>query len=186
MKTVEFKTPKVLLLIVVTAFLTVLSACTPPCDDCKPSRTLHVPESFTAGAEGGTFQTLKGNVTLIIPESALAENVKFTIKEGPVDYSDEFVIKSIEVNPTHTLFREPVGISLKYNGQLSCGIDPCSAKSLVLYKFKNDMAFDKRIPSDMVWINKCQLNVMDQCLETEILSGGVFAIGEESLSKTNN
>jgi hypothetical protein len=183
MKTAEIKTLKISLPVWITTILIMLTGCPTPCDDCPNHMHPYNPESYVVGPEGGTFQALDGNVRLIIPESALDEELEFTIKEGPEDYYKEFVIKSIEINPRSAIFNKPVGLSLKYSGELSCGLDPCSADCLVLYKFKNDAEFDKRNPTDMLWIKKCNVNPGDECLETEIYSGGVFAIGEESLGK---
>jgi hypothetical protein len=140
-------------------------------------------ESFILGPDGGTITALNKNVMLNIPESALDEQVVIVVTEGPTDYDGDFVLKSIEISPKTVIFNSPVALRLKYNGQLNCGQDPCRAKCLVTYLFKNDKDFDIRNYSDMIWINKCHLNRMDCCIETEIQSGGIFAIGEESLGQ---
>ncbi len=36
----------------------------------------------------------------------------------------------------------------------------------------------------MVWVNRCYVNYMDNSIETKILYGGIFTIGEESLDQT--
>jgi hypothetical protein len=140
-------------------------------------------ESFIVGPDGGTFKALNNNVILNIPKLALDEQVKVVVLEGPIDYDGDFVIKSIEISPKTVVFNSPVSLGLKYNGQLNCGQDPCDARSLVIYHFKNDRVFDKRNYSDMIWTSNCHLNRMDCCIEAEIQSGGIFAVGEESLGQ---
>lgn len=183
MKTTEIKIPKISLLILLPAILVMLPACPPNCDDCGAIHTTTPIQSFTVGPEGGTFKVLDGNISLNIPKSALDEQVKIVVLEGPIDYDGDFVIKSIEISPKTVIFNLPVALRLKYNGQLNCGQDPCSAKCLVVYHFKNDKDFDIRNYSDMIWTSKCHLNRMDCCIETEIHSGGIYAIGEESLGQ---
>ena len=81
-------------------------------------------------------------------------------------------------------FKIPASLRLKYDGQLSIGIDPLNTENLAIYHFRNEAAFDKRSPSDMIWINKCYVNPGYERIETEIHSSGVYAIGEESLDQT--
>ena len=143
-------------------------------------------ESFFAGPEGGAFTALKGIIDLEIPKDALNAQVKIRINIGPEDYDNDFIVKSIEIYPKSLTFNVPARLRLNYNGILSNGKDPCNAKCLAIYHFKNEAAFDKRKATNMIWINKCYLNIMDECLETEIHSGGVYAIGEESLDLTEH
>ena len=160
----------------------VITACEP--EPVLPNTTRTIEESFTAGSEGGVFTALKGNVTLEIPKDALNAQVKIRIKIGPEDYDNDFIIRSIIIYPKSVTFKIPARLHLKYGGQLSIGIDPLNAENLAIYHFENEVAFDKRYSSDMIWINKCNVNTGDQRIETEIHSGGVYAIGEESLDQT--
>ena len=155
------------------------------CPKCAPDNPgISKPaDSFIINSQGGIFQAINGNVTLYVPESALDEEVNLVVKEGPIDYEGDFVVRSIEINPKSVFFKLPVELSLKYNGQLNCGKDPCNAKCLAIYHFKNDKDFDVRNQADMLWISKCCVNRMDCCIETKIQSGGIFAIGEESLGQ---
>ena len=182
MKIKKKYSPKNMLVIriLAAAFTVLLISCDDPLDVKGPIE--HI-EKFPIGPEGGTISALSGNITLTIPNGALNEQVLLTFKEGPIDFENEFVIKSIEVSPSTTFFKIPASISLKYNGQLSCGLDPCNSKCLVLYHFRNEMAFDKRNPSDMLWVGKCCIDRMNCCIDTEIRSGGIFAIGEDSLGQ---
>ena len=162
-----------------------ITACEPE-QDVDPVTISTIEESFTAGPEGGSFTALNGIVDLEIPRNALNAEVKIRIKIGPEDYDNDFIVRSIVIYPKSLTFEIPGRLRLKYDGKLSNGKDPCDAKCLAIYHFENEAAFDKRNPSDMIWKNKCCVNLMDQCIETEINSGGIFAIGEESLDQTDH
>ena len=149
----------------------------------QPSKSHVKSETFLIGPEGGTIKALNSNVTLNIPKLALDKKVTLVIKKGPIDYYGDFVINSIEISPKTVFFKTPVGLKLKYNGQLSCGNDPCTAKSLVIYHFSDEVLYDKRNPKDLLWTSKCCLNQINCCIEAEIQSGGIFAVGEESLGQ---
>jgi hypothetical protein len=185
---------KLLSLLIASCLILIFPACDDPTTEILNFNSFNPtkPEvSFVAGPEGGTFHAINRNVTMIIPQGSIDEQVKFLIKEGPVDNDGDFVIKSIEISPKSVFFKIPVTLSLKYNGRLSCGSNPCNAKCLIIYQFRNEAAFEKRNfgernLSNFEWTEKCTLNRNDCCIETEIISGGVFAIGEESLAKTNN
>ena len=166
-----------------TLLLLIFNACE-PVEDIIPNTTRTIEESFIAGPEGGSFTALKGIVSLEIPKDALNAEVKIRIKIGPEDHDNDFIIKSVILYPKSVNFKVPARLRLKYDGQLSIGLDPCTAKCLAIYHFENEAAFDKRNPSDMIWMNKCYVNTSDQRIDTEINSGGIFAIGEESLDQT--
>lgn len=171
--------------LLITMILFVLPACVNTFE-IEPD-THSVPNiSFTAGPDGGYFNALDGNVELYFPPTVLTEKVRFSIEEGSDDEEGDFVIKSILVDPLIQEFKEPVSIKLRYDGCLANGQDPCKAKSLALYYFKDDKAFDARRPEDMIWIEKCYLNTMDQSIETNIHRGGVYAIGEASMDTTKD
>ncbi len=165
--------------------LLIFTACEPG-PDIIPNTTRTMEESFAVGPEGGAFTALKGNVTLEIPKGALDDQVKIRIKIGPEDYDNDFIIRSIEIYPKSLIFKISASMHLKYDRQLSIGMDPLKAESLVIYHFKDERTFDKRYPSDMIWINKCYVDAGDQCIDAEIHSGGIFAIGEESLDRTDH
>jgi hypothetical protein len=172
-------------LFIALAFIS-LSACQEG-NDIEPIASRGpLPASFTAGPEGGSFKALDGNVQLFIPENALTKNIAFHIEEGSEDEEGDFVIQSILIEPKYLEFNAPIGISLRYDGCLCNGKDPCKAKCLALYYFEDDKAFDARRPKDMVWIEKCCLNTMDRCIETKIRRGGVYAIGEASMDQTDH
>lgn len=169
----------------VMLLFTIVSGCDYPqwIDDSPvPQQNIQSPKSFIVGPEGGLFTALNGNVQIEIAKGTLTIPERFTIKVVE-DYEGDFVIKGIEIKPRAIAFNIPARLRLRYDRQLSHGMDPVSAKSLVIYHFRNEADFDNRRPSDMIWINKCFVNGMDRCIETEIHSGGIFAIGEESLSR---
>lgn len=168
--------------LVASMLIIITTACEPPeVGPGNPAREY----SYSIGPDGGIINALSGNVLLEIPAGTLDSQVIFSVKEGMEDYDGDFVMKSIEIRPRDVVFKHPVILKLKYNGQLSNGMDPSSAISLVIYHFENEAAYDKRNPNDMIWINKCYV-AGDHCIETKIYSGGVFAIGEESLGQPAN
>jgi len=152
--------------------------------DIIPITKHTVVESFIGGPEGGSFSAINGSVLLQIPQNALKAQIKMRIEIGPEDYDNDFIIKSIVIYPKSVVFKFPVSLRLKYDGKLSNGSNLYDATSLAIYHFKNEAAFDKRKSSDMIWINKCFVNQIDYSIETEINSGGIFAIGEASLDQT--
>jgi len=184
----KVKSKFIMSLIVFLALLLIISAaCEDPIDVRIDDGKTHWPEaSFIAGPEGGYFKALDGNVELFFPENAITEKVDFYIEEGSEDEEGDFVIQSILIEPLYLEFMKPVSIVLRYDGCLANGKDPCKAQCLALYHFENDKAFDARHPQDLVWIEKCGLNVMDRCIETKIHGGGVYAIGEASMDPTKH
>ena len=169
----------------------VLLLASPACDDpnvgpdTSQKKGNYIPEeTFEIGPAGGIIKALDGHVVIDIPQGALLTTEHFTVSEGPQDDGEDFIIKSILIKPRSVVFTTPAKLRLRYDGQLSLGIDPCKAKCLAIYHFKNDVSFDKRKPSDMMWLSQCHVNTMDQCIEAEIYTGGVFAIGEASLGQS--
>lgn len=158
------------------------------CDPEEPEVSINRPiqESFMVGPEGATITAMNGNVRLVIPVGALSDQVNLRITEGPQDYDNEFVIKSIEIRPVTLSFRIPASLQLRYDQQLRIGKELCTTDLLAVYHFQNEAAFDKRELSDMVWDNKCCVNQNDKCIETHVNGGGIFAIGPESLDPTKH
>ena len=135
-------------ILTIAILLLIIPACDPlkVCPDPGCIQKPVIVESFEIGPDGGTIRALNGNVFIDIPKGALVTSEKFTIEEGPEDHDNEFIMKSIIIKPKAVVFKKPASLSLKYNGKLSCGVDPCKATSLVLYHFENDATFDKRGP----------------------------------------
>ena len=167
--------------------LYIFTACDYPywIDDTPvPLQITQSPKSILVGPQGGSFTALNGIVSLEIPKDALNAEVKIRIKIGPEDDDMDFIIKSIIIYPKSLTFKIPARLHLKYDGRLSIGMDPSRAENLAIYHFRDEKTFDKRNPSDMIWINKIYVDTNRMRMNAEIHSGGIFAIGEESLDQT--
>jgi hypothetical protein len=157
---------------------------------CDPPEREHTfpPEeetkTFKIGPEGGDVYAMDRNISFWFPKDAVSEEVVFTIES--LNSDNDFYIHSICLIPESFEFNKPVGISMKYDGCLKNGMDPCKAECLALYRFETDIIYETRRPSDLVWIEQCHLNSAECCIETLIPGGGVYAVGEASLDQTEH
>ncbi len=183
---IKFNKTSAFAVLFASTLLLTFTGCDPDDPMVEKNYTNTRPESFLVGPEGASIKALDGNVEILIPAGALAEEVNLVVEEGPVDYDDEFIIKSIKISPKTFSFNLPAQIRLRYDSKLCLGKDICSSDRLAIYHFDTEAAFDKRNITDMVWIYQCCVNSNDQCIETKINGGGVFAIGRESLDITSH
>ncbi len=99
----------------VVLLLTIVSGCDYPywIDDTPvPQQITQSPKSFLVGPEGDSFHALNGNVSMEIPEGALDEKGRFVIKKGTEDSDNDFIIKSIKLEPKTVSFNIPVRLRL--------------------------------------------------------------------------
>lgn len=172
--------------LLISLMLFVFAACEDSLEIPERQSDILLSDSFIAGTDGGYFKALNGNVELFLPKNALVEEVGIFIGEGSEDEEGDFVIHSIIIEPKDLEFLRPVSVRLRYDGCLKNSKDPCKAECLALYYFENDKDFDVRRPQDLIWMELCCLNTMDQCIETQIHGGGVYAIGEASMDQTKH
>jgi hypothetical protein len=97
-------------------------------------------EEVMIGIDGGVVTAMEGNVVITVPAGALTESVRFVVHDLMNKSAVPYPLNIIVIDP-FVEFKEPVQLTLNYDGCLGTGVDLCDAASVSFLIWDNEADF---------------------------------------------
>lgn len=109
-------------------------------DDDYPAGGPSSSEEVMIGIDGGVITAMDGDVVISIPQGALTESVRFVVHDRLNKSARMYALREIVIEPV-VVFKEPVQLTLRYDGCLGNGVDLCEASSVSFLIWNSEAEF---------------------------------------------
>jgi len=172
------KRNRIIIILIFALIIMVGYSCTPEGHPVYNNDNLAKTYYFELTPEGASGETMEGNLLIDAPAGAVTETLTISIKQGPEEDHNGFLLKSVKISPSFLSYNKPLKISFKYNGELlSNGSNPGEG-TMDLYCFPNEKAYEEWVLYNVEPMCECTLNAGEETIEAFICRNGIFAIYE--------
>lgn len=112
-------------------------------------------EEVMIGIDGGVITAMDGDVVITIPAGAVTEPAIFNVHELFSNSGRFYALKSIVIEPL-VVFKEPVQLTIKYDGCLGTGADLCEAGSVSFLVWDSEADYSEN--STPLFCTCCNVN----------------------------
>lgn len=144
---------KGIMLSLVVILALILVGC--PTPDEYPGEATSFSEEVMIGIDGGIVTAMDGDVVITIPAGAVTEPAIFNVHELFSKSGRWYALKSIVIEPL-VVFKEPVQLTIKYDGCLGTGADLCEAGSVSFLVWDSEADYSEN--STPLFCTCCNVN----------------------------